>query len=269
MSNVSVTQTSFRCLGAQPRRDGMTTFRVWAPAVESIAVAIGDTQYGLVATDDGVFEADVPACSGEDCEFVLNGHERRPDPCSRAQPSGLHGPSRVVDLAALTREEAGWTGVGLADLVIYGLHIGTFSPEGTFDGAIPGLAGLRELGVTAIEVMPIAPIAGDHGWGYDGVYAYAPHPAYGGPEGFARLIAAAHRAGLAVILDVVYNISALVLSDRCVCMRLAGISPIVMRRSGARRLTIRSQQYVSGRCKTPRCGCATTVSTVCGWTLCT
>jgi len=205
MSNVSVTQTSFPCLGAQPGRDGMTAFRVWTPAVESIAVAIGDTQYGLVATGEGVFEADVPAGSGEDYEFVLHRHERRPDPCSRAQPYGLRGPSRVVDLAALAREEAGWTGVGLADLVIYELHIGTFSPSGTFECAIPRLLGLRELGVTAIEVMPIATFAGDHGWGYDGVYAYAPHPAYGGPEGFARLVAAAHRAGLAVILDVVYN----------------------------------------------------------------
>jgi maltooligosyltrehalose trehalohydrolase len=95
--------------------------------------------------------------------------------------------------------------LSLEDLVVYELHVGTFSAEGTFDGVVPHLGGLRELGVTAIELMPVATFPGDRGWGYDGVYAYAPHPAYGGPEGLARLVAAAHAEGLGVILDVVYN----------------------------------------------------------------
>ena len=89
--------------------------------------------------------------------------------------------------------------------MIYELHVGTFSEEGTFDGVIPHLAGLRELGVTAIELMPVATFPGDHGWGYDGVYLFAPHPAYGGPEGLSRLVDAAHREGLGVIIDVVHN----------------------------------------------------------------
>jgi maltooligosyltrehalose trehalohydrolase len=116
----------------------------------------------------------------------------------------LTGPSRTVDPVTL-RPAHGWTEVALQGLVVYELHVGTFSPGGTFDGAIDRLRELCELGVTAIELMPVATFAGDHGWGYDGVYNFAPHPAYGGAEGLTRLVDAAHDAGLAVILDVVYN----------------------------------------------------------------
>ncbi|MBV8080814.1 MAG: malto-oligosyltrehalose trehalohydrolase [Actinobacteria bacterium] len=126
------------------------------------------------------------------------------DPCSRWQPEGLRGASRVLDV-----REFEWTAdpvsVALEDLVVYELHIGTFSDEGTFDGAIPYLAGLAELGVTAVEVMPVATFPGERGWGYDGVLTSAPHRAYGGPHGLARFVNAAHAHGLAVILDVVYN----------------------------------------------------------------
>jgi maltooligosyltrehalose trehalohydrolase len=192
-------------LGASPHGDGTTTFRVWAPNAGSVAVrTAGADEFRLARGDDYIFEGCAPAAPGDDYEFVLNGDMALPDPCSRAQPEGLEGPSRVVDLGALPVASA-WTGLSLRDVVIYELHVGTFTLEGTFDAAIPRLRGLRELGVTAIEVMPIATFAGNHGWGYDGVYAYAPHPAYGGPEGFARLVDAAHAAGLAVILDVVYN----------------------------------------------------------------
>jgi maltooligosyltrehalose trehalohydrolase len=149
----------------------------------------------------GVREAVVEAGPGDDYRFVLDG-EALPDPASRSQPEGLRGPSRVV---TVERPRALATPPALGDLVIYELHVGTFSPEGTFDGAIGHLAGLRDLGVTAIEVMPIAEFPGRHGWGYDGVYLSAAHSAYGGPEGFARLVDAAHERGLAVILDVVYN----------------------------------------------------------------
>src|SRR5262249_21475137 len=118
--------------------------------------------------------------------------------------AGTGGPSRVADLASC-REDAEWGGVSLHDLVIYELHVGTFSEAGTFDGAIGRLASLRELGITAIEVMPIATFPGNRNWGYDGLYTSAPHTAYGGPDGFVRLVEAAHREGLGVILDVVYN----------------------------------------------------------------
>jgi maltooligosyltrehalose trehalohydrolase len=169
-----------------------------------VVVRTGGGQFPLARGDDAIHEGRVPATPGTDYEFVLDGGPALPDPVSRSQPQGLTGPSRVVDLAAPV-VSSDWTGLSLRDLVIYELHVGTFTAAGTFDAAIPRLAELRELGVTAIEVMPIATFAGDHGWGYDGVYTYAPHPAYGGPDGFARLVDAAHAAGLAVILDVVYN----------------------------------------------------------------
>ncbi|MBA3746038.1 MAG: malto-oligosyltrehalose trehalohydrolase, partial [Solirubrobacterales bacterium] len=128
-----------------------------------------------------------------------------PDPCTRWQPSGLRGPSRVLDPARLTWSDAGFEPAPLADLVLLELHVGTFSREGTFDGAIPHLRGLAEIGITAIELMPVAEFPGARGWGYDGVYLSAAHSAYGGPEGLARLVDAAHAEGLSVVLDVVYN----------------------------------------------------------------
>jgi maltooligosyltrehalose trehalohydrolase len=117
----------------------------------------------------------------------------------------VNGPSRVLDTGPFEWSDGGWEGVSLDGLVIYELHVGTFSGEGTFDGVVPRLRDLRELGVTAIELMPVATFPGERGWGYDGLYAYAVHPAYGGPSGLARLVDAAHAEGLGVILDVVYN----------------------------------------------------------------
>jgi maltooligosyltrehalose trehalohydrolase len=195
--------TAFPLLGAAPNGDGTTTFRVWAPAATSVAVDIEHGRSELVPAGGGLFEAKVAARAGDDYELVLDGGERRPDPCSRWQPYGLRGASRVLENPKRPRERR--PRLTLEELVIYELHVGTFSPEGTFEGVIPRLRGLRELGVTAIEVMPIGTFAGDRGWGYDGVYPYAPHRAYGGPQGFARLIDAAHAAGVGVILDVVYN----------------------------------------------------------------
>jgi maltooligosyltrehalose trehalohydrolase len=152
---------------------------------------------------DGVWAGEVAAAAGDDYLFVLDGEDAWPDPCSRWQPEGVRGPSRVLDTEAL--EIAPGPELELDELVLYELHVGTFSPEGTFDGVIPRLAVLRELGVTAIELMPVATFPGARGWGYDGLYASAPHPSYGGPEGLARLVHAAHREGLGVVLDVVYN----------------------------------------------------------------
>ncbi|HUO71051.1 MAG TPA: alpha-amylase family glycosyl hydrolase [Solirubrobacteraceae bacterium] len=205
MNGRRTTATRFPPLGAFPATDGITTFRVWAPAADSADVATEAGRFELTRGDDGVFEAHAPARIGDDYEFVLDGRRRVPDPWSRAQPYGLRGRSRVLAPRALGDGDPDWGGVRLEHLVVYELHVGTFSPEGTFDGVIPRLRALRDLGVTAIEVMPIATFAGNRGWGYDGVYTFAPHPAYGGPAGFARLIAAAHAAGLGVILDVVYN----------------------------------------------------------------
>jgi maltooligosyltrehalose trehalohydrolase len=187
-------------LGAVPRPDGTVAFAVWAPHAREVGVRIGGDTRELRPSAGGVFEAELRAALGDDYLYVLDGDRALPDPCSRCQPEGSRGPSRVVELPAVARR-----GLPLDDLVIYELHVGTFSAEGTFDGVVPYLAGLRELGVTAIELMPVATFPGERGWGYDGVYAYAPHRAYGGPAGLARLVEAAHREGLGVILDVVYN----------------------------------------------------------------
>jgi maltooligosyltrehalose trehalohydrolase len=167
-------------------------------------VRIDGRDHELVA-DDGVFEGEVEAAAGTDYVYVLDGREERPDPCSRSQPEGIRGPSRVVDTGAFEWTDCDWQGLSLDELVIYELHVGTFSASGTFAGVAERLPALRELGVTAIELMPIATFPGNRNWGYDGVYASAPHPAYGGPEEFAQLVDAAHREGLGVILDVVYN----------------------------------------------------------------
>src|SRR3712207_1240930 len=193
-----------RPLGARPVGDGTTAFRVWAPRPDRIALRAGGRDHELDDAGLGVFEAVLPVEAGEGHVFVINGYEV-PDPASRWQPAGLRGPSRVLDTGAFAWTDDGFTPPGLQDTVIYELHVGTFTEEGTFDAAIPHLRGLRELGVTALELMPIADFPGERGWGYDGIYVYAPHRAYGGPDGFARLVDPAHAEGLAVILDAVYN----------------------------------------------------------------
>jgi len=193
-----------RPLGARPGTDGTTEFRVWAPRAESLALRVGGRELALEDAGHGVLEATAEATGGEDYTFVLDGVEL-PDPCSRWQPSGLRGRSRVLDPAGFTWSDGGFRGVPLADQVILELHVGTFSAEGTFDGAIAHLPELANLGITAIELMPVAEFPGARGWGYDGVYPSAAHSAYGGPEGLARLVDAAHAEGVSVVLDVVYN----------------------------------------------------------------
>jgi len=194
-----------RPLGAVPTEDGSVGFRVWAPAASSVAVRIRGAEHALSQVEDGVFDGTLSAEPGDDYLYVLDGETALPDPCSRFQPKGIRGPSRVVDTRAFRWTDREWPGLRLGELVIYELHVGTFTPEGTFDAIAPRLAELSDLGVTAIELMPVATFPGERNWGYDGVYAYAPHPAYGGPEGLARLVDAAHAARLGVILDVVYN----------------------------------------------------------------
>jgi maltooligosyltrehalose trehalohydrolase len=187
-------------LGALPEPGGNVRFRVWAPNAHSVDVRIGGETHALEGGSDGTFAGVLRARPGDDYLFVLDGREALPDPCSRFQPDGHRGVSRIVELPPAARR-----GLSLESLAVYELHVGTFSAAGTFDGVVPYLPELRELGVTAIELMPVACFSGERGWGYDALYAYAPHPAYGGPEGLARLVDAAHREGLGVILDVVYN----------------------------------------------------------------
>jgi maltooligosyltrehalose trehalohydrolase len=197
------TQVWQRPFGAVPLEEGGVEFAVWAPAASAVAVRIGRHDRGLAPAGDGIFAARLAAEPGDDYRYVLDGGDAFPDPCSRFQPEGIRGPSRIVDTSAFTI--AVGPKLALRDLVIYELHVGTFTAAGTFDAATEQLPALRKLGVTAVELMPVATFPGDRGWGYDGVYTYAPHPAYGGPAGLARLVDAAHREGLAVILDVVYN----------------------------------------------------------------
>jgi len=189
-----------RPLGARALDHGRVEFRVWAPRAESVAVSVADSEIPLDPAGYGVYEVVAPARAGDDYWFVLDGR-RVPDPCSRWQPDGLRGPSRV----ASPRPHGLHKRPGPDELVIYELHVGTFSEAGTFEGAIPHLGGLAELGITAIEIMPVAEFPGARGWGYDGVYLSAAQSSYGGPEGLSALVRAAHEHGLAVILDVVYN----------------------------------------------------------------
>jgi maltooligosyltrehalose trehalohydrolase len=192
-----------RPFGAVPLSDGVVEFRVWAPSASSVAVRVRGAEHKLDAAGDGVFAARVAAAPGDDYLFVLDGERALPDPCSRHQPEGIRGPSRVLDPARFAIARG--PDLQLEELVLYELHVGTFSPGGTFDAAIPQLRRLRELGVTAVELMPVGTFPGERGWGYDVVYSYAPHAAYGGPEGLARFVDAAHQIGLGVVLDVVYN----------------------------------------------------------------
>lgn len=191
-------------LGARPLDERRVEFRVWAPRASSVAVRLAEQSFELEQAGYGVHQRVLPVRTGDDYLFMVDG-QALPDPCSRWQPSGLRGPSRVVDPRQLCADESAFAPPPLEELVIYELHVGTFTTEGTFAAAARHMPELARLGVTAVEIMPVAEFPGRHGWGYDGVYISSPHSAYGGPEGFAELVAGAHRAGLAVILDVVYN----------------------------------------------------------------
>ncbi|HTX33191.1 MAG TPA: malto-oligosyltrehalose trehalohydrolase [Solirubrobacteraceae bacterium] len=190
-----------RPLGARVLDAERAEFRVWAPRAGRVSLRLRGEELPLQDAGYGVHETAVAASAGDDYQFVLDGRPL-PDPCSRFQPRGLRGPSRVVAPAPqIPRAEPR----PLQELVIYELHVGTFSREGTFAGVVPHLRGLAELGITAIEIMPVAEYPGRRGWGYDGVYLSAAQSSYGGPHGLLELISAAHAEGLAVLLDVVYN----------------------------------------------------------------
>lgn len=180
--------------------------RVWAPTPTTVEVLIeGERRTMVPVGDRGWYEAKLEVAAGVDYAFSLDGGDPLPDPRSPWQPQGIEGPSRTVDHQAFVWSDAGWRGIHLPSSVIYELHVGTFTPEGTFDAVLDRLDHLVALGVDAIELMPVNQFPGRHGWGYDGVDLYAVHTPYGGPAGLKRLVDGCHRRGLGVILDVVYN----------------------------------------------------------------
>jgi malto-oligosyltrehalose trehalohydrolase len=178
-------------------------FEVWAPAAETVEVEAGGERHAMSPSGrPGWWAAEA---EGDDYGFVLDGEGPLPDPRSLWQPDGVHGLSRVYDHGRFPWTDGAWRGRPLAGSVLYELHTGTFTPEGTFDAAIERLDHLVELGVDAVQLMPVAAFPGRHGWGYDGVDLWAVHDPYGGPDGLKRFVDACHRRGLAVVLDVVYN----------------------------------------------------------------
>jgi maltooligosyltrehalose trehalohydrolase len=196
--------------------DPGTTFSVWAPAADRVTLeldgAAGPALEPVAATGPwaGWWRTTVAAAGhGTRYRYVLDGGDPLPDPASAWQPDGVHGASAVVDVRGFGTgfewTDTAWRGLDLADTVVYELHVGTFTPEGTFDGAIAQLPRLVALGVTAIEVMPVGAFPGTRNWGYDGVFPWAVQESYGGPAGLARFVDAAHGHGLAVLLDVVFN----------------------------------------------------------------
>ncbi|RHZ98039.1 malto-oligosyltrehalose trehalohydrolase [Cereibacter sphaeroides] len=183
--------------------DGLGRFRLWAPSQERLVLRLDGTDHPMTRSDDGWFELQMPAEPGMDYGFVLESGQVVPDPAARAQAGDVHGLSRLV--APSFDWQHDWTGRPWAETVVMELHIGTFTEEGTFRAAIEHLPHLAEIGITMIELMPVAQFGGNRGWGYDGVLLYAPHPAYGTPEDLKALVDAAHGLGMSVVLDVVYN----------------------------------------------------------------
>lgn len=185
---------------------GHSTFDVWAPRASRVDLAIDDRRIPMSQGEGGWWCIDHPVDEhGTDYGFSVEGGKVLPDPRSPWQPYGVHGRSRTVDHSAFSWSDRRWQAPPLPSAVLYELHIGTFSPEGTFEGAITRLDHLVDLGVTHVEIMPVAEFFGERGWGYDGVDLFAPKHSYGGPHGLKRLVDACHAKGLSVILDVVYN----------------------------------------------------------------
>jgi maltooligosyltrehalose trehalohydrolase len=208
-------------LGATYLGSGRCNFTVWAPFTESVQVKIpgplsrdwrvsapdlSDSRLiGLERMDRGYHSAVANGIApGMRYAFCFDGKER-PDPASRLQPDGVHGPSQIIDPKAYRWDDADWRGLSLDDYIVYEIHVGTFTPQGSFDAIVAHLDKIQELGITAIELMPVAQFPGTRNWGYDGVYPFAAQSSYGGPEGLFRLVNACHARRLAVVLDVVYN----------------------------------------------------------------
>jgi maltooligosyltrehalose trehalohydrolase len=195
-------------LGAVGRTEGGCSFLVWAPRAKKVDVHILSPRERFVPMQPqelGYFHALVKDVSpGVLYNYTLDGETDRPDPVSRFQPQGVHGPSQVMDNRFDWSDQA-WCGLALRDYVLYELHVGAFTPQGTFDAIIPRIPDLKALGVTAIEIMPVAQFPGSRNWGYDGVYPFAVQDSYGGPQALKRVVNACHQQGMGVVLDVVYN----------------------------------------------------------------
>ncbi|MFC2073139.1 alpha-amylase family glycosyl hydrolase, partial [Chloroflexota bacterium] len=195
-------------IGAYYLGDDKTGFQVWAPFRERVEVHVMtpfEQTLPMEKDEQGYFRTIAEGVPARSRYFYrLDGKSEYPDPASRFQPQGVHGSSQVTD-PDFPWEDSRWPGLPLREYIIYELHTGTFTPEGTFDAVIGHLDGLKDLGITAVELMPVAQFPGSRNWGYDGVYPYAVQDSYGGPDGLKRLVNACHRKGLAVILDVVYN----------------------------------------------------------------
>jgi maltooligosyltrehalose trehalohydrolase len=195
-------------LGATPLGDDTCGFLVWAPAIDQVEVHILSPEERIVPLEKisrGYHYAVVQGVKpGTRYFYRLDGNKERADPASKFQPEGVHGPSQVID-PHFVWEELHWSGIPLSNYVLYELHVGTFTAQGTFDAVVPHLDELKDLGITTIEIMPVAQFPGDRNWGYDGVYPFAVQNSYGGPEGLKRLVNSCHQRGLAVTLDVVYN----------------------------------------------------------------
>jgi len=184
----------------------VTTFRVWAPQPARVELDLSGERHAMSRGEDDWWSVDVASAGpGDDYAFVLDGGPPRPDPRSAWQPHGVDGPSRLVDHDAFAWTDRRWHGLPLAGALLYELHVGTFTVEGTFDAAAERLAHLVDLGVSTVELLPANAFAGRHGWGYDGVGWYAVHDPYGGPDGLKRFVDACHARGLGVVMDVVYN----------------------------------------------------------------
>lgn len=209
MSAAGKTDSNFnfpRSWGAELSDRKKARFRLWAPNVTAMTVRIEDEDRAMAAVKDGWFELTVADVGpGTEYLYVLPDGMTVPDPASRAQVKEVHGPSLLVDPSAFRWKNADWRGRPWEEAVLYELHIGTFTPEGTFRAATAKLPHLAAVGVTALEVMPVAHFDGKRGWGYDGVLHYAPHPAYGSPDDMKAFVDAAHGYGIMVLLDVVYN----------------------------------------------------------------
>ena len=196
-------------LGASFLGNGRCRFLVFAPRAKRVEVRILSPRERLeiLPKEAGGYHHGILGGiePGDRYVYRLDGHLERPDPASRFQPLGVHGPSQITTPDPVRSGDRNWSGLPLEAFILYELHVGTFTPEGTFDAVIPHLDDLKDLGVTAIELMPVAQFPGSRNWGYDGAYPFAPQNSYGGPDGLRRLVEACHRTGMAVALDVVYN----------------------------------------------------------------
>ncbi len=195
-------------IGPRHLRDNLCEFTVWAPDRETVELRLVSPVEALLPMlrdERGYWRVSAEVPAGTRYLFRLDGGRERPDPASQFQPHGVHGPSEVVNHRSFAWNDGEWRGMSLAEMITYEVHVGTFTPDGTFDAVAARLDDLREMGINAVELMPVAQFPGDRNWGYDGVYPFAVQESYGGPSGLKRLVDECHSRQMAVILDVVYN----------------------------------------------------------------